>query len=155
MCQRTKVVSLLRFPTVTYTSSLGCVCCTTQIGSAIQVSVPLDNLLATEALLSQSETQILHLASSSLKISTTQAQAVYQSEERNYPPARMAWTKKSYLRTMAAADGSLGRSSEDQQNTAAAAAAMVAARPLWTLKHRLEILGLHWIITYISPTTSI
>lgn len=51
---------------------------------------------------------------------------------------------------MAAANGSLGRSSAEQQDTAAA-----AAEPLWTLELRLEILELQRIINYISPTTSI
>lgn len=58
--------------------------------------------------------------------------------------------QKNIFPTMAAADGSLGRSSEDQRDAAAAA---VAEGPLRTLK--LEILGLHWIITYISLPTSI
>lgn len=52
--------------------------------------------------------------------------------------------------TMAAADGSLGRSSEDQQDTAEVEA---VRGPLWTPK--LEILELHRIINYISLLTSI
>lgn len=60
---------------------------------------------------------------------------------------------KAIFPTMTQADGSLGRSSEDQQDTAAAA--VVAPGPLRTLKRKLEILGLHRIITYISLPTSI
>ncbi len=55
--------------------------------------------------------------------------------------------QKAIFPTIAAADGSLGRSSEDQQNTAAA---VVGRGP-----RRLEILGLHRIVTYISLPTSI
>lgn len=59
--------------------------------------------------------------------------------------------QKAIFPTIAAADGSLGRSSEDQQDSAAAE---VSPGPLWTIKRRLEILGLHRIITYISLPTS-
>lgn len=58
--------------------------------------------------------------------------------------------QKAMLPAMAAADESLGRSSEEEQDTAEA---IVARGPLWTLKQ--EILGLHGIITYISLPTSI
>lgn len=56
---------------------------------------------------------------------------------------------------MAAADVNLGRSSEDWRDIAAAAAVVVEGPgPLRTLKRRLEVLGLHRIITHISLATS-
>lgn len=111
-----------------------------------------DNLSSTETPLSQIETKILHLASSSLKSLPLRHGAVYQSWDEGQEEITPKLTQpkpQKILPTMAAADGSLGRSLEDQQDTAAALGAGGHSGP------QLDILRLHWIITYISLPTSI
>lgn len=67
---------------MTCTSSLGWVCGHgTDLACSTKVSVLPDNLPSTEALLSPSETKILHLTSSSLKSQPLRHGAVYQSWE--------------------------------------------------------------------------
>lgn len=149
--RKTKAAWLLCFLSMTHTSSLRCVCCCTDFACTANVSMLPDNLPFTVAPLSQSETKIPHLASSFLKSLPLRYDAVYQSQEwRRQEIILQGPNQKVVFPTMAAADVSLGRSSEDQQDTAAVE---VGRGPLWTLK--LEILGLHRIINYISLQTSI
>lgn len=62
-------------------SGLRCVCCCTDFACSANVSVLPDSLPSTEAPLSQSETKVPHLSSSSLKSLPLRYDAVYQSQE--------------------------------------------------------------------------
>lgn len=131
----------------------------TDLSCSTKVSVLPDNLLSTEALLSQGETEILHLCSSLccsdlvqfIKASREGGRRTKKLYSCSHGP-NIKEKKTTLFLTMTAADVNLGRSSADLQEIAAATAVLGSLR---TLKCMQDVLGLHKIINYISLLTFI
>lgn len=126
----------------------------TDLGRSTKVSILPDNLPSTEAPLSQSETKILHPASSSLKSRPLRRGAVHQSQEggRRENILQLPWPKpKSHISNNGCSRWKSGKVVRGPARHSSSSSGMKG--PLWTLK--LEILGLQRIINYIFHCTDI